>query len=113
MSKDPNPRGFATRAIHAGAAPDPATGARVTPIYQTTSYVFQDPDHAARLFGLQEVGFIYSRLTKPTVSVLEARIADLEGGVGATCTASGHAAQLMALFAMMSPGDHIVAATRL
>lgn len=110
---DNQPKGFHTRAIHAGAQPDPTTGARVTPIYQTTSYVFKDPEHAARLFGLQELGFIYSRLTNPTIGVLEARLADLEGGVGASCTASGHAAQLMTFFALMSPGDHIVAAKKL
>ena len=78
--------GFDTLAIHAGAAPDPATGARQTPIYQTTSYVFDDVDHAASLFNLQKLGFIYSRLTNPTVSVLEERMASLEGGIGATAT---------------------------
>ncbi|PWC33148.1 O-acetylhomoserine aminocarboxypropyltransferase [Azospirillum sp. TSO35-2] len=105
--------GFETRAIHAGAAPDPATGARQTPIYQTTSFVFEDVDDAASLFNLQKVGFIYSRLTNPTVAVLEERLANLEGGAGATATASGHAAQLLALFPLMAPGDHIVASTRL
>ena len=89
--------GFETRAIHAGAAPDPATGARQTPIYQTTSFVFDDVDDAASLFNLQKVGFIYSRLTNPTVAVLEERLANLEGGAGATATSSGHAAQLLAL----------------
>lgn len=105
--------GFATRAIHAGAAPDPATGARQTPIYQTTSFVFDDVDDAASLFNLQKVGYIYSRLTNPTVSVLEERLANLEGGVGATCTSSGHAAQMMALFPLMSPGDRFVASKKL
>ena len=105
--------GFDTLAIHAGAAPDPATGARQTPIYQTTSYVFDDVDHAASLFNLQKLGFIYSRLTNPTVSVLEERIASLEGGIGATATASGHAAQLLALFPFMEPGAEIVAARKL
>jgi O-acetylhomoserine (thiol)-lyase len=81
--------GFETRAVHAGAAPDPATGARATPIYQTTSYVFDDVEDAASLFNLQKMGFIYSRLTNPTVSVLEERIASLEGGRGATATSSG------------------------
>ena len=95
--------GFETRAIHAGAAPDPATGARATPIYQTTSYVFDDADHAATLFNLQQAGFIYSRLTNPTVSVLEERVASLEGGRGAVATSSGHAAQLVALFPLMRP----------
>ncbi len=105
--------GFDTLQIHAGARPDPATGARQTPIYQTTAYAFQDADHAARLFNLQEVGFIYSRLTNPTVAVLQERIATLEGGAGAVCCSSGHAAQIMALFPLMGPGKNIVASTRL
>ena len=90
--------GFDTLQIHAGARPDPATGARQTPIYQTTAYVFRDAEHAAALFNLQEVGYIYSRLTNPTVAVLQERAATLEGGVGAVCCSSGHAAQIMALF---------------
>src|SRR3546814_9969043 len=89
--------GLETLAVHAGTAPDPATGARQTPIYQTTSFVFNDVDHAASLFNLQVPGFIYSRLTNPTVSALEERVAALEGGRGATATASGHAAQILAL----------------
>ncbi|WP_333848426.1 O-acetylhomoserine aminocarboxypropyltransferase/cysteine synthase family protein [Phaeobacter italicus] len=105
--------GFDTLQIHAGAKPDPATGARQTPIYQTTAYVFRDADHAAALFNLQEVGFIYSRLTNPTVAVLQERIATLEGGVGAVCCSSGHAAQIMALFPLMGPGCNVVASTRL
>jgi len=105
--------GFDTLQIHAGARPDPATGARQTPIYQTTAYVFRDADHAAALFNLQEVGYIYSRLTNPTVAVLAERIATLEGGVGAVCTSSGHAAQIMALYPLMAPGLNIVASTRL
>ncbi|MBD3663675.1 O-acetylhomoserine aminocarboxypropyltransferase/cysteine synthase [Sulfitobacter sp. TSTF-M16] len=105
--------GFDTLQIHAGAHPDPATGARQTPIYQTTAYVFRDAEHAAALFNLQEVGFIYSRLTNPTVAVLQERIATLEGGVGAVCCSSGHAAQIMALFPLMGPGKNIVASTRL
>jgi O-acetylhomoserine (thiol)-lyase len=105
--------GFDTLQIHAGAQPDPATGARQTPIYQTTAYVFRDADHAAALFNLQEVGFIYSRLTNPTVAVLQERIATLEGGVGAVCCSSGHAAQIMALFPLMQPGCNVVASTRL
>ncbi len=105
--------GFDTLQIHAGARPDPATGARNTPIYQTTAYVFRDADHAAALFNLQEVGFIYSRLTNPTVAVLQERIATLEGGVGAVCCSSGHAAQIMALFPLMQPGCNVVASTRL
>ncbi len=105
--------GFDTLQIHAGARPDPATGARQTPIYQTTAYVFRDADHAAALFNLQEVGYIYSRLTNPTVAVLQERIATLEGGAGAVCCSSGHAAQIMALFPLMAPGRNIVASTRL
>jgi len=105
--------GFATRSIHAGAEPDPTTGARSTPIHQSTAYVFKDADHAAALFGLEEAGFIYSRLTNPTVSVFQERVASLEGGVGATCTASGHSAQLLALFALMESGDEFVASNKL
>lgn len=113
MSDENRSFGFETRAIHAGAAPDPATGARATPIYQTTSFVFEDVDEAAALFNLQKVGFIYSRLTNPTVSVLEERLANLEGGVGATCTASGHSAQMLAFFPLMSPGDEFIASRKL
>jgi O-acetylhomoserine (thiol)-lyase len=105
--------GFDTLAIHAGAAPDPTTGARVTPIYQTASYVFDDVDHAASLFNLQVFGNIYTRLTNPTTSVLEERIAALEGGRAALAVASGHAAQLVAFHTLMSPGDHIVASRKL
>ena len=105
--------GFDTLQIHAGARPDPATGARQTPVYQTTAYVFRDTDHAASLFNLQEVGFIYSRLTNPTVAVLQERIATLEGGVGAVCCSSGHGAQIMALFPLMQPGCNVVASNRL
>ncbi len=112
MSNGPT-YGFDTLQIHAGARPDPATGARQTPIYQTTAYVFRDADHAAALFNLQEVGYIYSRLTNPTVAVLQERIATLEGGVGAVCCSSGHAAQIMALFPLMAPGRNIVASSRL
>ncbi len=105
--------GFDTLQIHAGARPDPATGARQVPIYQTTAYVFRDADHAAALFNLQEVGYIYSRLTNPTVAALAERIATLEGGQGAVCCSSGHAAQIMALFPLMGPGCNIIASTRL
>jgi O-acetylhomoserine (thiol)-lyase len=105
--------GFDTLQIHAGARPDPATGARQTPIYQTTADVFRDADHAAALFNLQEVGYIYSRLTNPTVGALQERMATLEGGVGAVCCSSGHAAQIMALFPLMAPGRNVVASTRL
>ncbi len=105
--------GFETRAIHAGARPDPVTGARNTPIYQTTSYVFEDVEHAADLFNLQTFGFIYSRLTNPTVSVLEERIANLEGGRAAVCSASGHAAQFLTFFTLLEPGDEFVASRNL
>ena len=105
--------GFDTLAIHAGAKPDPTTGARATPIFQTTSFVFEDADHAASLFNLEQFGFIYSRLTNPTVAVFQERLAALEGGVGATCTASGHAAQILALLPLMNPGDEVVAASKL
>ncbi|MCA3448741.1 MAG: aminotransferase class I/II-fold pyridoxal phosphate-dependent enzyme [Rhodobacter sp.] len=104
---------FDTLQIHAGGKPDPATGARQVPIYQTTAYVFRDADHAAKLFNLQEVGYIYSRLTNPTVSALAERVAALEGGAGAVCCSSGHAAQIMALFPLMQPGCNVVAATKL
>jgi len=105
--------GFDTLQVHAGARPDPATGARQTPIYQTTAYCFRDADHAAALFNLQEVGFIYSRLTNPTVAVLQERVATLEGGVGAVCCSSGHAAQIMALLPLMAPGLNVVVSNRL
>ena len=105
--------GFDTLQIHAGARPDPTTGARQVPIYQTTAYVFRDADHAASLFNLQEVGYIYSRLTNPTISALAERVATLEGGVGAVCCSSGHAAQIMALFPIMQPGCNVVVSTRL
>lgn len=105
--------GFDTRSVHAGAAPDPATGARSVPIYQTSSFVFDDADHAASLFNLQRPGFMYSRIANPTVAVLEERVASLENGIGATATSSGHAAQILALFPLMSPGMEIVAANKL
>jgi len=105
--------GFSTLAIHAGAQPDPATGARATPIYQTTSFVFDDVDHAASLFALQAFGNIYSRIGNPTCAVLEERIAALEGGTAALAVASGHAAQVVVMHALMQPGDEFVAARRL
>ncbi|MCC4245777.1 O-acetylhomoserine aminocarboxypropyltransferase [Stappia indica] len=105
--------GFSTLAIHAGAQPDPSTGARVTPIYQTTSFVFDGVDHAASLFGLQAFGNIYTRITNPTTAVLEERVAALEGGTAALAVASGHSAQLLAFHTMMTPGDNIVAANKL
>ena len=106
-------QGFETRQIHAGAQPDPATGARQVPIYQTTAFVFRDADHAAALFDLKEVGYIYSRLTNPTVAALGERIAALEGAAGGVCCASGHAAQIMALFPLMQPGCNVVVSSRL
>ena len=105
--------GFDTLAIHAGAKPDPTTGARITPIYQTASYVFDDVDHAASLFGLQAFGNIYTRIGNPTCAVLEERVAALEGGTAALALASGHAAQLITLHAMMTPGDEVVASNKL
>ncbi|WP_010141350.1 O-acetylhomoserine aminocarboxypropyltransferase/cysteine synthase family protein [Oceanicola sp. S124] len=105
--------GFDTLAVHAGARPDPATGARQIPIYQTTSYVFRDAEHAARLFNLEEVGYIYSRLTNPTVAALAERVTALEGGAGGIGCSSGHAAQIMALFPLMGPGCNVVASSRL
>src|SRR5512141_1702540 len=104
---------FETRQIHAGQAPDPTTGARALPIYQTTSYVFNDTEHAANLFALKEFGNIYTRIMNPTTDVLEQRIADLEGGVGGLATASGHAAQAQAILTLCGAGDHIVASSRL
>ncbi len=105
--------GFETLAIHAGAAPEPTTGARVTPIYQTASYVFEDVDEAAALFNLQTFGNIYSRLTNPTVSVLEERVATLEGGTAGLAVASGHAAQLIVFHTLLSSGDEFLAASQL
>ena len=113
MAEKPRTPGFETLAIHAGASPDPATGARSTPIYQTTAYVFDDVDHAASLFNLQTYGYLYSRLTNPTVSVLEERVASLEGGRGAIAVASGHAAQMLAFFSFMEPGDQFVSSNKL
>ena len=105
--------GFATLAIHAGAAPDPSTGARITPIYQTTSYVFNDVDHAASLFNLEAFGNIYTRIGGPTQAVLEQRIAALEGGTAALAVASGHAAQMVVFHTLMEPGDEFVAGRQL
>jgi O-acetylhomoserine (thiol)-lyase len=112
MSDDRVP-GFATLAVHAGARPDPTTGARATPIYQTTSYVFDSVEHAAALFGLQAFGNIYTRIMNPTQAVLEERIAALEGGTAALAVASGHAAQVVAFHTLMSPGDEFIAARQL
>ena len=105
--------GFNTRQLHAGQAPDPATNSRAVPIYQTTSYQFNNTEHAANLFALKEFGNIYSRIMNPTNDVFEQRIADLEGGVGALAVSSGHAAQFQALFTLVGAGDHIVSASTL
>ena len=109
---DRNP-GFSTLAVHAGAQPDPATGARITPIYQTTAYVFNDADQAAALFGLKQFGNIYTRIMNPTQAVLEERVAALEGGTAALAVASGHAAQMLVFHTIMQPGDNFVAAKKL
>jgi O-acetylhomoserine (thiol)-lyase len=105
--------GFNTRQLHAGQAPDPTTGSRAVPIYQTTSYQFRSTEHAANLFALRELGNIYTRIMNPTTDVLEQRLASLEGGVGALGASSGHAAQLMAIMTLCSAGDHIVSSSRL
>jgi O-acetylhomoserine (thiol)-lyase len=105
--------GFNTRQLHAGQQSDPTTGARAVPIYQTTSYLFKDTEHAARLFALEEPGNIYTRIMNPTSDVFEQRVADLEGGVGALAASSGHAAQTMAILTLCGAGDHIVSASTL
>ena len=112
-SQPPAAPGFATLAIHAGATPDPSTGARATPIYQTTSFVFNDVDHAASLFGLEAFGNIYTRIGNPTQGVLEGRVAALEGGTAALAVASGHAAQLLVFHTLLEPGDEFVAGRQL
>ncbi|NBQ87760.1 MAG: O-acetylhomoserine aminocarboxypropyltransferase/cysteine synthase [Betaproteobacteria bacterium] len=112
MEKDRD-YGFGTRAIHAGATPDPVTGARATPIHQTSSFVFDNADHAASLFNLQTFGNVYSRISNPTVAVLEERVASLENGRAALACATGMAAQMSALLAILKAGDHIVAASTL
>jgi len=116
MATNPTPQralGFHTRSVHAGARPEPVTGARAVPIFQTTSYVFEDSDSAAAYFNLQEYGNTYSRIMNPTVAAFEERIANLEGGVGAVAFASGLAAQTAALFTLLEPGDHVVASSAL
>lgn len=113
QNNKPETYGFDTLQVHAGAAPDPHTGARATPIYQTTAYVFDDVDHAASLFNLQTFGNIYTRLTNPTTAVLEQKVAALENGRAATAVASGHASQLVTFHMLMNPGDHIVASRKL
>jgi O-acetylhomoserine (thiol)-lyase len=112
MTQERQP-GFDTLAIHAGAQPDPATGARITPIYQTTSFVFDDADHAAALFNLETFGNIYTRIMNPTQAVLEAKVAALEGGTAALAAASGHGAQLLIFHTLMEPGDEFIAAGQL
>ncbi len=112
MAENPT-YGFNTLSIHAGASPDPATGARATPIYQTTSFVFDDVDHAASLFGLQAFGNIYTRIGNPTNAVLEARVAALEGGTAALAVASGHAAEFLVMHTLMQPGDEFVSSRKL
>ncbi|MBC7575809.1 MAG: O-acetylhomoserine aminocarboxypropyltransferase [Tardiphaga sp.] len=109
----PKTPAFETLSLHAGQRPDAATGARAVPIYQTTSYVFQDSDHAAALFNLERAGHIYTRISNPTTAVLEERLAALEGGVGAVCTASGMAALHLAIATLLGAGDHIVASSSL
>src|SRR5689334_4022906 len=105
--------GFETRMLHAGHIPDPVTGARAVPIYQTTSYVFEDTDKAAQLFELRQYGNIYTRINNPTTAVFEERIASLENGTGAVATASGMAAQFITLMTLLEPGDEVVASTHL
>jgi O-acetylhomoserine (thiol)-lyase len=109
----PKPPAFETLSLHAGQHPDPVTGARAVPIYQTTSYVFQDTEHAAALFNLERAGHIYTRISNPTTAVLEERLAALESGVGAVCTASGMAALHLAIATLINSGDHIVASASL
>src|SRR5579871_405150 len=106
-------RHFATLAVHAGQSPDPATGSRAVPIYQTTSYLFQDSDHAGRLFALKEFGNIYTRIMNPTTDVFEKRVAALEGGVAALATASGQAAETLAIITLASAGDEIISSNSL
>ena len=109
----PRQYGMSTIAVHAGARPDPVTGARQTPIYQTTSFVFDNAEHASELFNLQTFGYVYSRMTNPTVSVFEERIAQLEGGRGAVAAASGHAAQFLAAVSLLEAGDEFIASRNL
>src|SRR6202166_886831 len=109
----PKPPAFETLSLHAGQRPDPVTGARAVPIYETTSYVFKDSDHAAALFNLESAGHLYTRISNPTTAVLEERVAALEGGVGAVCAASGIAALHLAIATLAGAGDHIVASASL
>ena len=109
----PHSFGFSTRQLHAGQVPDPTTGSRAVPIYQTTAYVFKDTEYAARLFALEEPGNIYTRIMNPTSDVFEQRLAELEGGIGALASSSGHAAQTMVVLSLCAAGDHIVSASTL
>src|ERR1022692_2875207 len=113
MSEDKIERqmGFATRSLHAGQKPDSATGARAVPIYQTTSFVFENTEHAAALFNLQQFGNIYTRIMNPTTGVFEERMASLEGGVGALATSSGQAAQFLAISSLLDSGDQVVSSS--
>ena len=113
MSDNTRKQGFSTRQLHAGYSPDPTTGSRAVPLYQTTSYQFKSTEHAANLFALKELGNIYTRLMNPTTDVLEQRIASLEGGVAGLAASSGHAAQAQAIFTLAEAGDHIVSSSRL
>src|SRR6476619_2941409 len=115
MAKEKTERnfGFNTRALHMGYDPDPTTGARAVPIYQSTSFVFEDSEHAAALFGLQQFGNIYTRIMNPTTDVLEQRVASLENGAAGLAVASGQSAQLIAISSLMEAGDHLVAASTL
>ncbi|MBC7804797.1 MAG: PLP-dependent transferase, partial [Akkermansiaceae bacterium] len=111
MPLDESQLAFDTLAVHAGQTPDPHTTARAVPIYQTTSYVFNDADHAANLFGLKEFGNIYTRLMNPTTDVFEKRVAALEGGIGALTAASGQAAETLGILNIVNAGDHIVSSS--
>src|SRR5499433_365996 len=113
MSSSDHSFGFATRALHAGQRPDSETGARAVPIYQTTSYVFEDTAHAAALFALQRFGNIYTRIMNPTTAAFEERVAALEGGTGALATASGMAGQMVTMMTLLRPGDEIVSSSSL
>src|SRR4030066_1099582 len=108
MSTNVRQCGFPPRQLHAGFSPDPTTGSSAVPLYQTTSYQFKSTEHAANLFALKELGYIYTRLMNPTTEVLEQRIASLEGGVAGLAASSGHAAQALAIFTLCNAGDHLV-----
>ncbi|MEO6246822.1 MAG: PLP-dependent transferase, partial [Opitutaceae bacterium] len=113
MSLRPYPSGLGTQSIHGGQTPDPSTGSRAVPIYQTTSYVFRDADHAANLFALKELGYIYTRIMNPTTDVFERRVAALEGGTTALAHASGQAAITSAILNIAGAGDHFISVSQL